>query len=254
MSDEVLMSRHGPVLVITLNRPESRNSINLAMTQGIRRAVDALDEDPALSVGIITGAGGTFCSGMDLKAFVRGERPSIDRGGFAGLVEAPPRKPLIAAVEGYALAGGFEIMLACDLIVAAQDARFGVPEVKRGLAPSGGGLLRLPRRVPFHIAMEFCLTGEMMPAELAHQHGLVNRLVPAGKALETALQLAQTVAANAPLSLAAVKRVITQSFTWPEDEMFARQNPITSSLSESQDALEGARAFAEKRAPRWKGV
>lgn len=254
MSDEVLMSRHGPVLVITLNRPESRNAVNLAMTQGIRRAVDALDGDPALSVGIITGAGGTFCSGMDLKAFVRGERPRIDAGGFAGLVEAPPRKPLIAAVEGYALAGGFEIMLACDLIVAAQDARFGVPEVKRGLVPSGGGLLRLPRRLPFHIAMEFCLTGEMMPAGLAHQHGLVNRLAPAGKALETALQLAQAVAANAPLSLVAVKQVITQSLTWPEDEMFARQKPITSPVSESQDALEGARAFAEKRAPRWKGA
>jgi enoyl-CoA hydratase len=190
---------------------------------------------------------------MDLKAFVRGEHPIVEGRGFAGLVERPPAKPLIAAVEGYALAGGFEIVLACDLIVAAEGASFGIPEVKRSLVAAGGGLLRLPRRIPYHQAMELALLGNHVPAPRMAEFGLVNRLVPNGQALDAALQLATEIAANGPLSLIASKRIVVESKDWTEDQAWARQDEIARPVATSADAVEGATAFAEKRPPVWQG-
>jgi enoyl-CoA hydratase len=172
----VRVESDGDVLVITIDRPEARNAVNLTVAEGIAAALDRLDSDAELRVGILTGAGGTFCAGMDLKAFVAGERPYVAERGFAGIVQGPPRKPIIAAVEGWALAGGFEIALACDLIVAARDARFGIPEVKRGLVAAGGALIRLPRRIPYHVAMELALTGDPVGAERAYELGIASRL------------------------------------------------------------------------------
>lgn len=254
MASTVLVEVRGNVQIMTLSNPEARNAATLEMAEALAAALDALDGNPALQVGIITGAGGTFCAGMDLKGFLQGKRPSLPGRGFLGLTQQPPRKPLIAAVEGYALAGGFETVLACDLIVAARTARFGLPEVKRGLAAVAGGLLRLPKRLPYHMAMEAILTGDMFSAERAQAHGLVNRLVESGQALDAALELAQAVAANSPLSLIASKRVAQESADWPQAEMFERQAAITAPVFASQDAREGAAAFAEKRAPVWQGV
>ena len=251
---ELLVETRGPVLIMQLNRPQARNAATLEMAEAMASALDALDSQPELRVGIITGAGGSFCAGMDLKGFLQGKRPSLPGRGFCGLTMRPPAKPLIAAVEGYALAGGFEVALACDLIVAARDAQFGLPEVKRGLAASAGGLLRLPKRLPYHVAMECILTGDMFGAERFAQLGLVNRLTEPGGALDAALALAQTIAANGPLALAASKQVASQSGEWPLAEMFDRQAVITTPVFNSQDAREGAAAFAEKRPPVWKGV
>lgn len=251
--EELVVERHGAVLVMQMNRPQARNAMSLSLSERIASALDELDEDPTLSVGVFTGAGGTFCAGMDLKDFAAGRRPVVEGRGFAGLVQRPPRKPLIAAVEGYALAGGFEIVLACDLVVAARTATFGLPEVKRGLTAAAGGLFRLPHRVPYHLAMELVLTGRMWPAEEAAGAGLVNRLVEKGEALEGALELASEIAANAPLALAASKRVIVESPDWPRDECFTRQEEHVDPVRQSSDAQEGARAFAEKRAPVWSG-
>lgn len=242
------------VLVVTINRPEARNAINTETARAIGDAMDRLDGDPTLVSGIITGAGGTFCAGMDLVAFLAGEKPSIPGRGFAGIVEGPPAKPVIAAVEGYAIAGGFEIALACDMIVAADNAKFGLPEVKRGLVAAGGGLMRLPRRVPYHLAMEWALTGEMIPAETAHRVSLVNRLASPGSALDVALALARTIAANGPLAVAATKQIIVEAPEWSAAEMFEKQRAISVPVRESEDAKEGARAFKERRAPRWRGV
>ena len=240
------------VLVITINRPEARNAINTVTAVALGAAMDRLDEDPTLVAGIVTGAGGTFCAGMDLKAFLAGEKPSIPGRGFAGIVEQPPAKPVIAAVEGYALAGGFEIALACDMIVAADDAKFGLPEVKRGLVAAGGGLMRLPERVPYHVAMEWSLTGELVPATRAYEVSLVNRLTPKGGALEAALELGRAISANGPLAVRATKRVIVEAPEWSRAEMFEKQREITLPVRESEDAREGATAFKEKRAPRWR--
>lgn len=251
---ELLVETRGPVLIMQLNRPQARNAATLEMAEAMACALDALDSQPELRVGIITGAGGSFCAGMDLKGFLQGKRPSLPGRGFCGLTMRPPAKPLIAAVEGYALAGGFEVALACDLIVAARDAQFGLPEVKRGLAASAGGLLRLPKRLPYHVAMECILTGDMFSAERFAQLGLVNRLTEPGGALDAALALAQTIAANGPLALAASKQVASQSGEWPLAEMFDRQAEITAPVFSSQDAREGAAAFAEKRPPVWKGA
>ena len=244
----------GALLVITIDRPEARNAVNMAVAQGIAAALAELDARAELSVGVITGAGGHFCAGMDLKAFAQGERPWIAGAGFAGITEAATRKPLIAAVEGYALAGGCEIALACDLIVASESARFGLPEVRRGLVAAAGGLMRLPRRLPYHLAMEIALTARQFSAKEAHAHGLLNRLVPAGQALAAACELAREVALNAPLALIASKQIIMQSATWGVDEMFQRQRAWADTVVNSADALEGATAFAEKRAPVWQGV
>jgi enoyl-CoA hydratase len=249
----VVVAREGAVLVVTINRPQARNAIDRATSEAIAAAMDQLDADASLTLGILTGAGGHFCSGMDLKAFLRGERVELPGRGLAGIVETPPRKPLIAAVEGYALAGGCEIALACDLIVAAEDARFGIPEVRRGLMAGSGGLLRLPQRIPRQIAMEYALTGAMMAATEARQWGLVNRLTAPGQALDGALALARTIAANGPLAVQTSKQVMAQAPAWPADEVWARQRALLEQVIASEDAREGALAFAEKRAPVWSG-
>jgi len=241
------------VLVVTIDRPGARNAVNQEVAEAVAAAVERLDADPDLRVGVLTGAGGTFCAGMDLKAFVRGERPIIPGRGFAGLVERGPDKPLIAAVEGYALAGGFEIVLGCDLVVAAEDATFGIPEVRRGLVAAGGGLLKLPRRIPYHQAMELALLGNHIPAPRAHELGLVNRLVPSGTALAAALALAGEITANGPLAVAASKKIVQGALAWPQDEQWARQGELAGPVSSSADAREGATAFAEKRPPHWSG-
>lgn len=247
------VTERGRVLVLTMDRPESRNAMSLAMAHAIADALDLLDSRPDLSVGVITGANRTFCAGMDLKGFARGERPVVPGRGFAGLVEKPPTKPLIAAVEGYALAGGFEIVLACDLVVASTTATFGLPEVKRGLTAAAGGLMRLQRRIPYHLAMELILTGRMWPATEAAEERLVNRLAEPGTALDVAMELADQIAANAPLALAASKQVLVHSQDWHLDEMFLRQHDFVQPIRESADAKEGAFAFVEKREPRWTG-
>ena len=249
----VAIERCGAVLVIAIDRPERRNAVNAAVSHAIAGALDALDREPALRVAIITGRGGSFCSGMDLKAFLDGDRPELPGRGFAGVTERPPVKPLIAAVEGYALAGGCELALACDLIVAAEDATFGLPEVARGLVAGSGGLVRLPRRIPQAIALEYALTGARMAAPVAHQWGLVNRLAPPGGALDAALALAAEIVANAPLSVITSKRIMREAPSWPEDEIWERQRPLAETVIASKDAQEGARAFAEKRAPQWAG-
>jgi enoyl-CoA hydratase len=253
VSDSVLTDVVDGVLVVTINRPEARNAINTETAIAIGEAMDRLDDDRALVAGVITGAGGTFCAGMDLKAFLAGERPSTPGRGFAGIVEQPPVKPIIAALEGYAIAGGFEIALACDMLVAAEDAKFGLPEVKRGLLAGGGGLLRLPQRVPHHLAMEWSLTGELIPAPRGYEVGLVNRITPQGAALGEALGLARAIAANGPLAVAASKRILIEAPEWPAAERFARQQEIYEPVRSSEDAREGATAFKEKRAPRWQG-
>jgi enoyl-CoA hydratase len=250
----VRTERLGAVLVIELNRPQRRNAVDAALAQGLAAALDALDADPDVRAGVLTGAGGAFCSGMDLKAYVAGETVHIEGRGFAGIAERPPVKPLIAAIEGYALAGGLEIALACDLIVAARGARFGIPEVKRGLVAAAGGLLRLPRRVPYHLAMEMALTGEPVTAERAEAAGLVARLVEPGQALAAALELAESIVSNAPLALAASKRIIEEESSWTPAEAWERQAEITAAVFASDDAREGSVAFAEKRPPVWSGT
>ena len=253
MTDKVLVEARDGLMVITINRPEVRNAYDRAVSEGVCAALDQLDARDDLRVGILTGAGGTFCAGMDLKAFVRGEVMRIEGRGSLGLTETPPQKPLIAAVEGYALAGGFEIMLACDLAVAARDAKFGLPEVKRGLAAAAGGLVRLPRLVPHRIALEIALTGDMVAAERLAQFGLINTIVEPGAALAEARRLAARIIVNAPLSIAATRRVMAAQRDWPADEMFARQRQITDPVLASADAREGATAFAERRQPVWRG-
>jgi enoyl-CoA hydratase len=249
----VLTEVRGRVLVITINRPDQRNAVNAAVAEGMSAALDHLDAEPELSVGVITGAGKGFCAGMDLKAFVAGERPYAGDRGFAGITQRSAQKPLIAAVEGFALAGGLEVALACDLIVAARGARLGIPEVKRSLVAAAGALLRLPQSLPRTMAMELALTGEPIEAERAHQLGLVNRLTEPGEALAAALELGETIAANGPLALAAIKRVMSEAADWPESEFFARQQEIVAPVMASEDAREGSIAFAQKRPPEWKG-
>lgn len=252
-TEPVLVEASDGVMVITINRPSARNAVTAAVAEGVAAALDDLESRDDLVVGIITGAGGTFCAGMDLKGFLRGERPSLPGRGFAGITEAPPAKPFIAAVEGYALAGGCEIALACDMVVAARGAKFGIPEVKRGLAAAAGGLMRLPERIPRSVAMELALTGGFLPASRAYELGLVNRLADDGAALAAARELAGEIAANGPLAVRASKRVIVESPSWPEAERWKRQGEILSPIFTSEDAQEGARAFAEKRPPQWKG-
>ncbi len=251
--DEVLVERRDAVLVITIDRPEARNALTRAVAEGVAAAVDELDADDALRAGVLTGTGSTFSAGMDLKAFLRGETPAIEGRGLCGITQTPPRKPLVAAVEGWALAGGFELVLACDLVVAAETARFGVPEVKRSLVAAAGGALLLPRRVPANVAMEMLLTGDPIGARRAADVGLVNRLTPEGGALDGALELAATVAANGPLALAATKAVVRGSADWSTAEGWDRQAELVAPVFASEDAREGAAAFAEKRTPVWRG-
>jgi enoyl-CoA hydratase len=250
----VRVVQEGKLLVITLCRPAMRNAIDRATSQALADAMDRLDSDDTVTVGILTGEGGHFCSGMDLKAFVKGERIELPGRGLGGIIETPPKKPVIAAVEGFALAGGFEIALACDLIVAADNAQFGLPEVKRGLMAGSGGLLRLPQRIPRQIAMQYALTGDMMSAAQARQWGLVNLLTLPGEALGEAKTLAHKIAANAPLVVSVSKQVVSDSLHWPADERWQRKNALLEIIIHSNDAKEGATAFSEKRPPLWTGT
>ena len=254
MTEDVLVSRQDHVLTIQLNRPAQRNAMTRDAAATIAAALDELDNDSGLIVAILTGAGGSFCAGMDLKRFREGELPSLPGRGFGGVTQKPPAKPLIAAVEGYALGGGFELVLACDLVVASSGAKFGLPEVKRGLVARAGGLLRLAERLPYAVAMEIALSGELISAERAFAVGLVNHVVPEGKALVAAQELAATIAANAPLAIAASKSILRDSRGWPRDEWWIRQAQITDPVFASNDAIEGPAAFAEKRAPQWTGT
>ncbi len=249
----VLTERRDNVLLITLNRPQARNAVNRALAAGVAAALDELDVDDGLTIGVLTGAGAGFSAGMDLKAFVAGESAWHERRGFAGIVKEPSRKPLIAAVEGFALAGGLEIALACDLLVASEGARLGVPEVKRSLVAAGGALLRLPRKVPYGVAMELALTGEPITAERGFELGLVNRVAPPGEAAAVALELAAVIARNAPLALAATKQILEEQWDWTVEDFWSKQGVISGPVFTSQDAQEGSIAFAEKREPVWKG-
>jgi enoyl-CoA hydratase len=253
MPDPVLLERRDRVLVVTLHRPEARNAVDEATARAVAAAMDELDGDDDLAAGVLTGAGPGFCAGMDLKAFVAGERPWVEGRGFAGLVEAPPRKPLLAAVEGFAVAGGLELALACDIVVAARDARLGIPEVKRSLVAAGGALRRLPERVPMGVAMELALTGDPIGAERAHALGLVDRLAEPGRALEDALGVAAAIARNGPLAVLATKAVLREGRDLGEAAFWRRQAELAGPVFASQDAREGAVAFAEKRDPVWRG-
>jgi enoyl-CoA hydratase len=251
--DPVLTERRDGVLLVTLNRPDARNAVNTALAEGIAAALDALDAAPDLTVGVLTGAGKGFSAGMDLKAFVAGERPWVGDRGFAGIVQRAARKPLIAAVEGFAMAGGLEIALACDLVVASREARLGIPEVKRSLVAAAGALRRLPQRVPLGVAMEMALTGDPISAERAYELGLVNRVTEPGGAVDAALELAAAIARNGPLALDATKDVLLRQGEWSEAEFWREQGEIVAPVMSSEDAREGATAFSEKRDPVWKG-
>ncbi|MCJ2177074.1 crotonase/enoyl-CoA hydratase family protein [Novosphingobium album (ex Hu et al. 2023)] len=252
MTDEVLVAARGGVLEVTINRPEARNAMTKSAAEAIGAAMDRLDADAELRCAILTGAGGMFCAGMDLKGFLRGEFPVDERGGFGGICTWTPNKPIIAAVDGHALAGGMELALACDLIVANVDAKFGIPEVKRGLVAAGGGAVQLPRLLPRPLAMELALTGDAIGAVRAFELGLVNR-VTEGPAIEAARELAEIIAANGPLAVAATKGIVRDSWLWPVEDINTHQNPYIAHIFTSEDAKEGARAFSEKRKPEWKG-
>lgn len=241
------------VLTITLNRPQAKNAANRELAEGVSAAIEELENNQDLKVCIITGAGGTFCSGMDLKAFVSGETPYIEGRGLCGLTEYRTKKPIIAAIEGYALAGGMELAISCDLIIAARDAQFGIPEVRRGLTAGGGGLYKLPKQIPSRVAMEMALTGDFISADRAYELGLVNQIADPGEALEAAKTMAAKIAANGPLAVSASMMVVTHCQDWSADESVEKQRPIIESVISSEDAIEGAKAFAEKRAPVWKG-
>jgi enoyl-CoA hydratase len=253
ISEPVVAERRGNVLLITLNRPEVRNAVNAALAAGVAGALDELDSDESLSVGVLTGAGGFFCAGMDLGAFVKGESPWFGDRGFAGIAQRASRKPLIAAIEGFAVAGGMEIALACDLIVAAKGAKIGIPESKRSLVAAGGALLRLPRRMPYHVVMELALTGDPLPAERFHEFGVVNSLAEPGSAVDVALELAGRLAQNGPLALAASKRILQEQYDWSSADMWEKQGAISGPVFASEDAKEGANSFKEKRDPVWQG-
>lgn len=251
-TDEVLTQVEDGVLIVTINRPEAKNAMTKAAAEGIAAAMDRLDAEDDLRVGIITGAGGTFCSGMDLKGFLRGETPSVEGRGFGGVVQAPPKKPLIAAVEGYALAGGLELMIACDLVVANANAKFGIPEVKRGLVAAAGGVMMLPDQIPERIALELALTGDFIGAERAYNLGLINAVTD-GPALDSAKALAAKIAANGPLAVCVSKQVMKESRSWAMEDRYTKQGQLIAAVFVSHDAREGAAAFAEKRKPNWTG-
>jgi enoyl-CoA hydratase len=253
MTQPTLVEINDGIMVITINRPEAKNAIDKATAESVAAAIDKLDSDDTIHAAVITGAGGGFCSGMDLKAFLRGELPVVEGRGFAGVTEAKIAKPLIAAVEGFALAGGFELMISCDLVVVAENAKLGIPEVKRGLVAAGGGLLKMPRQMPKRLAMELALTGDLLEPQRALDVGLVNRICEPGQALNKAIELAKTIQKNSPLAVKLSKEVINSATDWTSDEMMAKQFEIVVPIFTSQDAKEGAAAFAEKRKPKWTG-
>ena len=252
MTQEVLTETDNGILIITINRPEAKNAMTKAASEGIAAALDQLDSDDSLRVGILTGAGGTFCSGMDLKGFLRGESPSVPGRGFGGLTERGPAKPLIAAVEGYALAGGMELMIACDMVVANDKAKFGIPEAKRGLVAAAGGVMMLPDQIPERVAMELALTGDFIDTARAYELGLVNRVTD-GPALDAAIELANAITKNGPLAVRVSKQIVVESGGWSQDEMWDKQSSLLPQVFMSEDPREGSLAFAEKRAPNWKG-
>ncbi len=249
MAEAVRTSARGGVLVITLNRPEVRNAIDSALSLGVLDALSRLDRDDDLRVGVLTGAGGTFCAGLDLRAFARSGLPERVDDIFRDRC----RKPLLAAVEGVALGGGLEMALIADLLVASSDARFGSPEVKWGLFPGGGALLRLPRHLPQSIVAELALTGEPISAEVAFRHGLIARICEPGRTLETALELAASIARHAPLGVEAATQLLRMAPGRSEEDLWPEQRRMVDAVFHSEDASEGARAFAEKRPPEWKG-
>lgn len=249
MSDAVLTSVRDQVLLITLNRPEVKNAIDSALSLGVLDALARLDGDDELRVGVMVGAGGTFCAGLDLKAFAQSGLPTRVDDIFKNRC----RKPLVAAVEGAALGGGLELALIADLLVGSRDARFGSPEVKFGLFPGGGALLRLPRALPQSIVAELALTGEPVSAQVAFQHGLIARLCDPGETLGVALELAGRIAANAPLGVAAAKQLLWQAPGRGEEDLWPEQRALVDAVFHSDDAREGARSFAERRPPQWSG-
>ena len=252
MSEEVLISVADGVIEVTINRPEARNAMNKATAEGISDAMDRLDAEAGLRCAILTGAGGTFCSGMDLKGFLRGEMPVAKDRGFGGLTSWTPKKPVIAAVDGFAYAGGLELALGCDMIVANVGAKFGIPEAKRGLVAAGGGVVLLPRLLTRQLAMEMALTGDPITAQRAYDLGMVNRITD-GPAIEAARELARTIAENGPLAVIASKGIVRDSWLWTDEEMMAKQGGYIGNVFASEDAREGATAFAEKRKPNWQG-
>jgi enoyl-CoA hydratase len=243
----------GHVLIVVLNRPHAKHAFNLALATALSEALDLLDEDPALRVGVLTGSGGTFSSGADLKALLRGERGYTEKRGGFGIMKRPPEKPLVAAVEGYAVAGGFELALSADLIVAARDAKFGLPEVKRGLVAVGGALFRLPRRIPYHVAMEMALTGDLYSADRLQELGIVSRVVDPGATLDAAIELANRLSENGPLALRATKQIVFRANAWSDEAAWSEQRRYADPALKSDDAKEGPRAFAEKRKPVFRG-
>ncbi|MBO4256220.1 crotonase/enoyl-CoA hydratase family protein [Streptomyces griseorubiginosus] len=241
------------IVVITINRFERRNAFDRATALAMEEAIDTFEQDPDLRVAVITGAGGTFCAGQDLIAAVDGDLALSDRRGGFGIITERPNKPVIAAVEGYALAGGLELCLACDLIVASSDAVLGIPEAAKALVAIGGGLLRLPKRIPYHLAMELALTGDHWPATEFHRLGLINRLTPPGQALSAALELAERVAASGPAAVRASVQVVRRAYDWPEPQAWELQDELVKPALEAEDRNEGLLAFAEKRQPIWTG-
>ena len=245
----------GPFAVVKINRPDARNAVNGEVARGIEEAVDRIEADDSIWVGILTGEPPVFCAGADLKEINAGNAAALstERGGFAGFVQRERTKPVIAAVDGPALAGGTEIVLACDLVVASTTATFGIPEVKRSLVAAAGGLFRLPRKIPFNVAMELALTGDPISAELAHHHGLVNRLCEPGTALETATALAEQICANAPVAVRETRKILLEATYAPDEVGWKMSIEGMAKAMSSEDFSEGLTAFIEKRPPRWKG-
>lgn len=252
MADEVLTEIRGRVMITTLNRPDAMNAVNQDLAQQLAAAMDEMDANDDVSCGVLTGNGRGFCAGMDLKGFAEGKFPTLPGRGFGGITEQPPKKPVIAAIEGFALAGGLELALTCDLIVSSEGAKLGIPEVGVGLFAGAGGLMRLPRVVPYSVAMRMALTGQPIRAEQALEYGMVAEVTPKGEALAKAIELAEQVAANAPLALIASKALVRESNGRTEDEFWKFQaENYFAMVFQSEDAIEGATAFAEKRAPNW---